>query len=280
MRRNTFLGTAIRVFSAFAYIIAAAAFCSADSAGDVKKSLFQDAEKVMTEADSQETRFYAPKIFNDALSEYKSAESDYERGKTIREITEKLAKATAMFRQAMDVSREGATLLGHAEEARMAARKVMAPKYRNDEWNRAEEMMKRAVSKLEKGSRDDAKTLADEAEQLFRQVERDTVAFSYMIEIREKLRQIEAMKKGEYFAPKSYQKAISLADQAEKELVQQPYGNDKAKQLIQEAMDQADFGLKISEQIKVLVKDKKTFEDLYLESIIPVDAMEKKGDKT
>lgn len=280
MRRHTFLGTTIRVFSAVAYILAAAAFCSADTGGDVKKSLFQDAEKVMTEADSQETRFYAPKIFSDALSEYKSAESDYERGKTIREITEKLAKATAMFRQAMDVSREGATLLGHAEEARMAARKVMAPKYRNDEWNRAEEMMKRAVSKLEKGSRDDAKTLADEAEQLFRQVERDTVAFSYMIEIREKLRQIEAMKKGEYFAPKSYEKAISLADQAEKELVQQPYGNDKAKQLIQEAMDQADFGLKISEQIKVLVKDKKTFEDLYLESIIPVDAMEKKGDKT
>ena len=101
-----------------------------------------------------------------------------------------------------------------------------------------------------------------------------------MNEIREKLRQKKKKKKGEYFAPKSYQKAISLADQAEKELVQQPYGNDKAKQLIQEAMDQADFGLKISEQIKVLVKDKKTFEDLYLESIIPVDAMEKKGDKT
>ena len=108
MRRHTFLGTTIRVLSAAVFFVTAASFCSADSDGDVKKSLFQDAEKVMTEADSQETRFYAPKIFNDALSEYKSAENDFERGKTIREITEKLAKATALFKQAMDVSREGA----------------------------------------------------------------------------------------------------------------------------------------------------------------------------
>ncbi len=280
MRRNTLLRMTVRVLSAVAFFLSATSFCAADNDADVKKSLFQDADKVMAAADSQETRFYAPRLFNDGLSMYKSAENDFERGKTIREITEKLAKATALFKQAMDVSKEGETLLGHAEEARMAARKVMAPKYRADEWNKAEDMMKRAVLKLEKGSGDEAKTLADQAEQLFRQVERDTVAFSYMIEIRDKLRQIETMKKDDYFAPKSYQKALSLADQAEKELVQQPYGNDRAKQLLQEAMDQADFGLKISRQIKILVKDRKTFEDLYLESIIPVDAMVTSQDKT
>jgi hypothetical protein len=274
MKNSLWKKTQIVLLSA-CFLLASGTCCFADNSGEVKKSLFQDAEKVMIEADSQKTRTYAPKIFSEAVDMYKSAENDFERGKSIREITEKLTKSSALFKQAMAVSQEGAELLGHAEAARVAAHKVMASKHKAEEWSKAEETFKRSVSKLEKGNPTDARILADQAEQLYRQVELDTVAFSYMIEIRDKLRKIETMKDGEYFAPKTYQKALSLARQAEEELARQPYANEKAKGLIKEAMDQADFGMKMSRHIKTLVKEKKTFEDLYLESVIPVETLDK-----
>lgn len=248
----------------------------ADSSQAIKKTLFQDTEKIMLEADSQKTRFFAPNIFNSAVATYQSAENDYAEEKSIREINEKLSKAGTLFRKAMVVAEESEKILGSAETARMAAHKVMASKFKPAEWSEAEEILKRAVTKMEKGQTQDATALASEAEQLYRQVERDTVAFSYMVEIREKLRQIESMKAGEYYAPKTYQKALALARQAEEELVKQPYGNEQAKGLIKEAMQQVDLGLKMSQHIKVLVKEKKTFEDLYLESLIPLETLDKK----
>lgn len=253
--------------------------CYADDSLTVKKSLFQETEKVMIEADSHKTRFFAPKLFNQAVSVYQSAEEDYSDQKSIKDINEKLDKSEALFKQAMAVANEGADLLGQAEAARMKAHRVMASKYKPAEWNEAEEILKRAVAKVEKGDRLEAKMLADKAEGLYNQVERDTVAFSYMVEIREKLRKIESMK-AEYFAPKTYQKAAALAKQAEDELSKQPYANEVAKSLIQEAINQADFGLKMSKHIQVLVKEKKTFEDLYLESVIPLETLDKNLEKT
>ncbi len=252
----------------------------ADTALTIKKSLFEDTDKIMQEADSQKTRFYAPTIFNNAVATYQSAETDFAEEKSIREINEKLTKASTLFRKAMTVAEEGEKVLGSAETARMNAHKVMASKYKPAEWSEADETLKRAVAKMEKGQTEEAMTLASQAEQLFGQVERDTVAFSYMVEIREKLRQIESMRAGEYFAPKTYQKALALARQAEEELARQPYGNEQAKGLIKEAMQQADLGIKLSQQIKVLVKEKKTFEDLYLESVIPMETLESNQDKS
>jgi len=259
-------------------LIIAGTPCYADSSLAVKKSLFQETEKVMIEADSQKTRFFAPKLFNEAVSVYQSAEEDYSDQKSIKDINEKLDKSEALFKQAMTVANEGADLLGQAEAARMNAHRVMASKYKPAEWNEAEDTLKRAVAKVEKGDRLEAKMLADKAEGLYNQVERDTVAFSYMVEIREKLRKIESMK-AEYYAPKTYQKAAALAKQAEEELAKQPYANEQAKSLIQEAINQADFGLKMSKHIQTLVKEKKTFEDLYLESVIPVETLDKSPEK-
>ncbi len=86
--------------------------------------------------------------------------------------------------------------------------------------------------------------------------------------------------KAEYFAPKTYQKAAALAKQAEEELAKQPYANEQAKSLIQEAINQADLGLKMSKHIQTLVKEKKTFEDLYLESVIPLETLDKSPAKS
>ena len=244
----------------------------------VKKSLFQKAEKAMLEADSQQTRFFAPKLFGEAMELYQAAENDYINEKSIKDINSKLDRAEFLFKKSVETGVEGATLLKNAEAARNDAHKVMASKYKTREWNEAEDTFKRAVAKLEKGETDQARLLSEEAERLYHQVERDTVAFSYMVEIREKLRSIETMKQGDYFAPKTYQKAVELANQAEQELEKQPYGNELAKGLINQAMAQAEYGVKISQRIKTLVQEKKTFEDLFLEAVIPPESLEARAD--
>jgi exonuclease VII small subunit len=235
----------------------------------VKKPLFQNAEKVMLDSDSEKTRMFAPKTFAEAMEHYKKAESDFDRGKAINNITDELDTSSRLFKQAVQISDQSSVVLKDAADARSDAHKLMASKFKPSGWSIAEDTFRRAVAKMEKGDQDDAKALGEEARVLYRQVEKDTVTLSYMAEIWNKLKIIETMKAGgEFYAPKTYQKAMNLAKQAQGELEKQPYGNDHAKDLVRQAMDQAEYGIKISRCIKSFVNDKKTFEDLFLDSLI------------
>jgi tetratricopeptide (TPR) repeat protein len=242
----------------------------------VKKALFQRAEQVLGESDTAKTRFYAPKTFGDAMDLFNEAEKDYAHERSMKDINGKLDESVALFKKAARTAEEAARLFRDTDLARLDAHKVMASRYKPNEWSKAENAFDRAISKFERGDRDDAKELALEARELYRNVEKDTITYSYMAEIWETLKKMERLKKeGEPYAPKTYTRAMELAEQAKLELERQSYGNERAKELIRQALDEAEYGLKLSQCIKTLMDEGKTMEDLFLDDVIPKESIEK-----
>lgn len=252
----------------------------ASSSLDVKKALFQKADQLMLEADTNKTRFFAPKTFENAINVYKSAENDYAKERSIKDINDKLDQSIVLFKSAIKISDEAEKLFRNTDLARNDAHKVMASKYKPAQWTEAENMFKRAIIKYEYGDNGEAWSLSQMAESIYRQAEKDTVIYSYLAGVWETLKKIEAIKGNEHLVPKTYAHAMELAQQAEAELDRQTYGNEKAKTLIKEAISEAEYGLKLSQCIKTLKDEGKTMEDLFLEDLIPQESLEKINHKS
>lgn len=266
--------TSIRFFLFICIVfLTAGTFSLADASGTgaVKQVVFEKADYLLQETDTHKTRLYAPKTFEKAMEFYKKADKAYDEGKSLDDINENLNEAISNFSKALELCKKGTDIFYETQSARDSAIKVRASKYRPAEWTTAESMFNSAVSRLEKGDIDEAKAMAGETETLFRIAELTTIKLSYLGLVWKKLEKMETMKGEDYFPAKTYQKASDLAIKAEFEIERQRYGNDRAKKLVEEASEQAEYGMKIAEFIKHMIKNDKTYEDLIIRADIPLD---------
>jgi tetratricopeptide (TPR) repeat protein len=256
-------------------LIIVSVFCSASLSQaanrlEIRKAMFEKTDIAFREADTYKTRMYAPETLNEAIRYYNNADDAFTNELTFKEINDNLNMAYDLFKKALSIRKQADAIFTEMEDTRQKAHSMRATRFDTTNWDNAERLFKRAVIKLEKGDAQQAENMASESVKYYKLAEVNTVKISYMNKVWDKLKAIEN-KKEKTFAPKTLQTAKELALKAEKELEKQPYGNEKAQELITMALQQVDRSEKISVYVKNMLDNGKTFEDLILDSGIQVD---------
>ena len=239
------------------------------SAQEIKETLFKEANNYKILAQKAKADVLAPKNYGQALKYYQDAEQDIEKGKNLEGIRKKLQGAVVYFKKAEEATRLANVTLSSAIKARSDAWNAEAPNFSPGNWQKAEEKFAEGATKLENGDVNGAKKRADEAQALFKQVELEAIKANYLNETRT-LIEFAEKDKVEKEAPLTLRKAKSLLQQAEKELNENRYDTDVARNLAQQAKYEVKHAIYLANFIRQTKKEKKEFEDIILVSELPL----------
>jgi OOP family OmpA-OmpF porin len=269
----------------FAMIIALACFAilfvatasSLAAPQEVKTVLFKEANAALQAAKKVHAEVLAPKNFGEAMKRYQEAEADLQQGKKLEDIRKKLSESTAAFQKAIEATKLAEVTFANSIKARKDAQFTESPKFASVLWTEAEKKFNEAAGKLEDGDVNDARKRAGEAEKLYRQAELDAIKTNYLQETWALLKQAEQLKAKDH-APKTLLNAQQLAKQAEKELNENRYDTDVARNLALQAKRQARHAIYLANTIKQMQDKKQTWEDLMLAVEKPLQQIAEKTD--
>lgn len=236
-------------------------------AQNVEASLFKEAIEVLEAAKRASADILSPTNFDEAMRYYNMAEEQYQKGKKLEDIRRNLKASLVYFNQALEASKLAEVTFTPVIKVRADALDAEAFKYAVQEFQKAEDKFREAAKRLEDGDVNDAKKKGAEATTLYRQAELVAIKANYLSETWNLLKQAE--KQGvEDLAPKTLQKARELSRQAEKELNENRYDTDLARNLAQMAKYEAKHAIFLAKAIKNMKKS--TTEDLLLAAEKPV----------
>lgn len=236
-------------------------------AQNVEASLFKEAIEVLEAAKRASADILSPTNFDEAMRYYDMAEDQYQKGKKLEDIRRNLKASLVYFNQALEASKLAEVTFAPVIKVRADALDAEAFKYAVPEFQKAEDKFREAAKRLEDGDVNDAKKKGAEATTLYRQAELEAIKANYLSDTWSLLKQAE--KQGvQDLAPKTLQKARELTQQAEKELNENRYDTDLARNLAQMAKYEAKHAIFLSKAIKNMKKS--TTEDLLLAAEKPV----------
>ncbi|RMG63958.1 MAG: hypothetical protein D6715_10475 [Calditrichaeota bacterium] len=230
---------------------------------DIRSSLFKDADDFLASARKAGADVLAPKNFGQAMKYYQEAERDLKKGKNLDDIRKKLNAAVSYFNKALEDSKLAEVTFRTTIKARNDALKAEAPQYSKETWRRAEDKFREAATELEDGDVNAAKRKAADAETMYRKAELEAIKASYLTDTWKLLEEADKMDVKDV-APKTLQRAKELAKQAEKELNENRYDTDVARDLAQQAKYEAKHAIYLARTIREMKKNKNSFEDLLL----------------
>jgi outer membrane protein OmpA-like peptidoglycan-associated protein len=246
----------------FVYV---ALFCLAHSAGaqDLRQTLFVAADRALETATEARAPLLAPRAFERGAMAYTDAESDLERGRNLERIRDRLAEATEYFRAASEAAAIASITLASAIETRDEAAAASADTFAAELWAEAESLFDDAARRLEVGSINAARERAADAEAAYRDAELTAIKAQYLSQTRALLAQAEQARVPRY-APRTYQRAASLLQQAEQQLNENRYDTDLPRSLAQQANYEAGHAIYLAERIQEMRDARWTEEDIIL----------------
>lgn len=227
----------------------------------VESNLFKEAIEVLEAAKRAGADILSPTNFNEAMKYYSLAEDQYQKGKKLEDIRRNLKASMVYFSQALEASKLAEVTFTSVIKVRADAMDAQASKYAPREWANAENKFKEAAKELEDGDVNAARKKGAEATTLYRNAELAAIKANYLNETWDLLKQAERMDVKDH-APKTLQKAQELARQAEKELNENRYDTDVARNLAQQANYEAKHAIFLSKTIKNI--NKNNLEDVLL----------------
>ncbi len=235
---------------------------------DPRAALFKEVEEAMNQAKDVQADIFSPSQFSSGLKNYQEADDDYKKGKNLDGIRKRISAATTYFLKSVETTRLAKIHFAECISARSDALAAEAPQFRNEEWQRVEEILTDASKTLEKGDLKDAESKAAKAEQLYRQVELESIKANYLDETKTLLntRERDIKKK----APLTFDKATNLIARAEKQLVENRYDTDEARQQAQEAKYQANHAVYLAQQLDIMKSEDRTMESVLLDAEKPI----------
>jgi len=252
----------IRIKSIPALVFALLFLISLNSiAQTVESNLFKEAIEVLEASKRAGADILSPTNFKEAMKYYNLAEDQYQKGKKLEDIRRNLKASMVYFGQALEASKLAEVTFTSVIKVRADAMDAEAFKYAPREWANAEEKFKEAAKELEGGDVNAAKKKGAEATTLYRNAELAAIKANYLNETWDLLKQAERMDVKDQ-APKTLQKAGELAQQAEKELNENRYDTDVARNLAQQANYEAKHAIFLSKTIKNV--NKNNLEDVLL----------------
>ncbi|MEM8546871.1 MAG: OmpA family protein [Pseudomonadota bacterium] len=256
MRATT--ATIVRVLGAALLLLSAA-----QAPGQtLRATLFEQADAAYQEAREADAALLAPRNYERGIKAYRAAEEALEQGRNVETVRNRLADATARFKEALNTINVSRPVLAEALSTRQDARAADAPTLSEPIWADAERKLASAIGQLERGDLKDGRRFALEAESLYRDAELGAIKTRYLSETRQLLTEAERGKVSR-FAPKTLAKSKSLLAQAEKELNENRYDTDLPRSLAQQANYEARHAIHLAEVVR-RVRDK----DVTVEEIV------------
>jgi outer membrane protein OmpA-like peptidoglycan-associated protein len=245
---------------------------------DLRATLFRDADQALEQARAVDAELLAPDTFIRGLEAYMSAEADLGRGRNADRIRSSLAAAARMFGEARDAAEIASVTLASVIKTRADATNANAATFAAQLWADASENFSEAARRLETGDIRDARTRADEAETLFRDAELTAIKAQYLSQTRALLAEAEQARVPR-LAPKTYQRALGLLAEAERELNENRYDTDLPRSLAQQANYEARHAIYLAGLIARIDDEDQTLEDLILTYEQPLSDIGAAADK-
>jgi OmpA-OmpF porin, OOP family len=265
--QRSFLATALAVLA-----LAAASLTSAQ--GNLRATLFVEADQALAAARAANAELLAPATFARATEAYTAAESDLARGRGADRIRETVATATLAFREAKDAADIANVTLASLVKTRADATNANAATFAAQLWTDASERFDSAARRLETGDIRGARSRADEAEALYRDAELTAIKAQYLSQTRALLAEADQARVARV-APKTYEKARALLEQAERELSENRYDTDLPRSLAQQANYEARHAIYLAKLLGAMRDEDRSLEDIilsYEEPLVQVGA--------
>lgn len=259
--KTLILFTALFMFTAIPAVNPA----GASSSDEAKKLLFKDADKVLRAAEEKQAERFAPKSFENGMKQYRKAR-DADSLDTVRK---KLEEAVNHFNEALQTAEKANTLFDMAVTARNDAIKAKATDYASENWADAEKKLASAAKSLENGYEKNARSKGKDAEELYRQAELTAIKVRSLQTAWSLLKDAKDMKAKKY-APKTLEKAKMMAEKAEEMIERSRYDLEEVTELAESSAYEARHAIYLTEQVISMKKEKRSLEDMLLESEIPV----------
>jgi OOP family OmpA-OmpF porin len=230
---------------------------------ELRGTLFEDTDVLLAEARDANAELLAPEAYERAMSLYRSAEEDLERGRSVERIRAELTEASRQFERATEASEIARVTLASLLKTRDDALNADAPTFAVELWQDAEETFDDAARQLESGDIRDARESGDEAEGLYRDAELTAIKAQYLSQTRAILAEAEQRRVPRY-APATFARAEALLQQAETELNENRYDTDLPRSLAQQANYEAQHAIFLARQIEMVDDGELTIEGLVL----------------
>jgi outer membrane protein OmpA-like peptidoglycan-associated protein len=238
-------------------------------AQDLRGTLFQEADRALEAATSADAQLLAPRAFERGALAYTDAETDLERGRNLDRIRARLAVAVESFNTATEAAEIARMTLATAIETRDDAVRAEAESFALALWEEAESSFDNAARRLEAGNINAARERAADAESRYRDAELTAIKAQYLSQTRALLVQAEQARVPRY-APRTYQHAASLLQQAEQQLNENRYDADLPRSLAQQANYEARHAIYLAERIQEMRDARWSEEDLILAYEAPI----------
>lgn len=238
------------------------------SRAELKATLFNDVEKLMAKVQAEQGNVLAPSNFKNAMNRYDQALRDFNEGKRLRDIQDKLEDVKRYFSTCLKTAETGHLAFSSTLKAREDALHANAPEYAQRLYEDAENEFISAAKKLERGvERDDikgVKNLVPKIDQLYRKAELSAIKVSIIGTVKNLVREAKEIKADEV-TPITYAKALQLLNESEAILNSDRRSESSAKQKAEAAEIEAKHAIYLTKEIQRLKKDNKEWEGFILE---------------
>jgi outer membrane protein OmpA-like peptidoglycan-associated protein len=241
---------------------------------NLRSTLFVEADQALAAARAANAELLAPGTFERGTEAYAAAEADLARGRGAERIRESLATAARTFKQAKDAAEIANVTLASVIKTRADATNANAATFAAQLWTEASERFDSAARRLEADDARGSRSRADEAEVLYRDAELTAIKAQYLSQTRALLAEADQARVARV-APKTYEKARSLLEQAERELSENRYDTDLPRSLAQQANYEARHAIFLAKVIGTIRDENRSLEDIilsYEEPLVQVGA--------
>ncbi len=225
------------------------------------ESLLNGVENEMSQLRQKKYDLLSPDNFGKADQEFQRAKKDFNEGRDIRGIMERLEKAGRYLKVVNDIGKQGEILFTDVLQAREDALVVQAPDFAPAVFDEAEKMFQEASGKLEKGDLNAARSRSMKTEEAYRQAELKAIKENIIGSLRDLLNQAEE-KNVKNSAPLTINEARTLYDEVLVILNSNRYAKSNAREIASQAAYQAKHAMYLADVIEKLRKDDKNWEKL------------------
>ena len=204
----------------------------------LKSKVFEDAELALRKANEVNASTLTPETYRRAGELFKRAEEMFDRGSDVDRVRSVVGEAEDLFQQASDTAPTVQAFVSKAYEARLDALDAQAKDRSPKLWQDAELQLYEATSRAEKGRERRVAQYAENAEVLFRDAELAAIENVLFAQIDAEIEQAKELDADDW-APRSYESAVALLQQARDVLSANRYDTDEPRNLARQALQQA-----------------------------------------
>lgn len=237
---------------------------------ELKATLFNEIDKQLAKVQSEQGNILAPSNFSSAMNRYNQALRDFNDGKKLRDLQEKLEDAERYLDKCLEIAEIGHLAFSSTLKAREDALRANAPEHAQRLYEDAENEFVSAAKKLERGDIKSAKSRVAEIDQLYRRAELSAIKVSIIGTVKNLVREARESRADEV-TPITYAKALQLLNESEAILNSDRRSESSAKQKAEAAEIEARHAIYLTREIQRLRKDNKEWEGFILEREVLIE---------